>query len=263
MNPALLFLVLSASPAELAVFPVVKTETGTLSADTVHARVETLAKRRAGIDVVSRSAFLTTSRDTIRALGDCALESQCLARVARAFTARYLVVVVVNTTVEPPLVATLLVDVDAQKLVHRSLEDGGQGLLARLDLQVDGALDAAGLDRLARLTVRTEPPDARVQVSRPARRDADGTLWVASGDVRLAVQRDGFEPEQRALSLTPGADQTVDIRLDRESSILASPWLWIGVAAVVAAGASAAFVVGENDRAVCACVGPTDCPPGC
>jgi hypothetical protein len=257
------FTLLVASASELAVFPVVKTEAGDISADAVHAHVEAIATRRAGIEVVSRSQFLTTPRETIRALGDCAIEAACLARVARAFTARYLVVVIANTTVDPPLVGTLLIDVDEQKLVHRSLGDGELPPLRRVDKQVDDALDAAGFERLARLTVRAEPEDADIQVTTAARRDADGTFWVAPGDVTLDVRREGFEPEQRTLVAAPGGDQSVEIQLSRDASVLTSPWLWIGVGVAVAAGVGAAVFVSRQDPAECACVGPADCPPGC
>ncbi len=263
MNAAVLTLLVASSAAELAVFPVVKTEAGDISADAVHARVEAIATQRAGIEVVSRSQFLTTPRETIRALGDCALEAACLARVARAFTARYLVVVIANTTVQPPLVGTLLIDVDEQKLVHRSLGDSTLPPLRRVDEQMDDALDAAGFERLARLTVRAEPADANVLVDTAARRDADGTFWVAPGDVILEVRRDGFESQQRTLVATPGGEQSVDVELSRQSSLLASPWLWIGVGVAVAAGVGAAVLVTQHEPAECACVGPADCPPGC
>ncbi len=263
MIATLLAGLVAATTPEVAVFPVVKAKVGEVTADDVHARVEAIASKRAGLSIVSRTTFLTTPREVIRQLGDCALEAECLARGARAFTARYLVVVVANTALEPPLVATLLIDVDEQKLIHRAV--GGAPdtpIFARIEDQLDAALDTAGFARLARLTVQAEPRDATVEVPASVRRDADGVFWVAPGDVELDIKRVGYESEHRSIALAPGGAETIAVELNAEGSILSSPWLWIGVGVVIAAGVSVA-VVATQTPGECACVGDVACPPGC
>lgn len=256
-------LVASATP-QAAVFPVVKAPLGEFTADDVHARVESIAAARAGLSIVSRTAFLTTPREVTRQLGDCALEAECLARVARAFTARYLVVVVANTSLEPPLVATLIIDVDEQKLLHRAVgREPDPALLTRIEAQLEAAFDAAGFARLAKITVVAEPEDATVDIPTSVRRDDEGVFWVAPGDVELEVKRAGYETEHRALTLDSGGAQTIDVRLNPEGSVLSSPWLWLGVGVAVAAGVGAAVFVTRSDPAECVCVGDAACPPGC
>lgn len=264
MIATLLAGLLATATPQAAVFPVVKARLKEVTADDVHARVEAIAARRAGLSIVSRTAFLTTPNEVIRQLGDCALEAECLARAARSFTARYLIVVVANTELDPPLVATLLIDVDEQKLVHRAV--GGEPnkpLSARIEEQVDAALDAAAFVRLARLTIQAEPRDSTIEVPGSVRREADGIFWVAPGDIQLDVKRVGYETEHRSIALAPGSTETIDVALSPEASVFASPWLWLGVGAVVAAGIGAAVYATRPGADECACVGDIACPPGC
>ncbi|MEQ8277851.1 MAG: hypothetical protein RMA76_21475 [Deltaproteobacteria bacterium] len=255
---------LAATAPQIAVFPVVKASFGEVTADGVHERVEATVAARAGVSVMSRTTFLTTPRDVVNRLRDCALEAECLAREARNFSARYLVVVIANTTVQPPIVGTLLIDVDEQKLVHRAVGGKEGAPLDRIALQVDEALDRAHFVRLSRLSIRADPADATVRLVPAVRRDVDGTFWVNPGEVQIEVQRKGYEPDRRALQLAPGESQTLEVRLQEASSVLASPWLWIGVGAAVAASVGAAVVITQSGAGVdCACVGEGMCPPGC
>lgn len=100
--------------------------------------------------------------------------------------------------------------------------------------------------------IEVKPLDAEVQVNgRIIERGLlAGEIFVGPGEVTIAAQREGYRPEQRAVSVSPGGSEPVkvSIQLSRlEPPRPAPPPLWpviaLGVAGAVGVGVGVGLVV--------------------
>lgn len=111
--------------------------------------------------------------------------------------------------------------------------------------------EARGQVGAVRIEVR--PPDAEVQVNgRVIERGLlAGELFVGPGAVAIAVRREGYRPEQRTLTVSPGGSGKVSLHLRREAPPPPSPPpLWpaiaLGAAGVAGVGVGVGLVVAGN-----------------
>jgi hypothetical protein len=108
---------------------------------------------------------------------------------------------------------------------------------------------------VGRFQLQLQPANAAVTLNGTVLANSAAPLMLAVGDHQLIVSADGYLSEERTLSVTGGEDTTLPFTLlpqpsapiaataptpveaEKKSSILASPWLWVAVGAVVVGAA--------------------------
>ncbi|MCK6548482.1 hypothetical protein L6R52_21730, partial [Myxococcota bacterium] len=252
----------------VATVPAVVPATARAEVRVIRDAVERAARGRGALSVLSEEESFAVSTELTDQVLDCGGDTACLAAALARIGVPLGLVAVLNLELEPPLLGLVLID---GRRAHVLGEDIGPWSAER-----DGALtdvvrrraaklfDAAGFVERARLTVVTDPPGALVRVSRAegavvAELRADG-LALAPGRHRIDVELAGHVPVSRELELAAGADVVERIELEREGSIVSSPWLWIAVGAAIAGGAAAALVLTRStERVACVPLAGVDC----
>lgn len=140
---------------------------------------------------------------------------------------------------------------------HREARDALDGVLSDPDARED-VRDAARSMRveeqaqLARLVLSLEPPMVRLRIDghpRPDRGERPLVLEVDPGSRALDVERDGARPYRWSGRLSPGEERRLDVALQAEVSerrVVKSPWLWVGVGAVLVAVVTVIVVARAN-----------------
>jgi hypothetical protein len=110
---------------------------------------------------------------------------------------------------------------------------------------------------VGKVTVDLQPPDARLALNGTiVQVGVNHLLTLMAGDYEMKVSAPGYSDEQRALHVAAGQESTVRVELpkqievlqpvppvaagpapEKHDSVLASPWLWAAVGAVVAGAA--------------------------
>jgi hypothetical protein len=223
---------------------------GTLSAETVAARLVVRAGFAVGLRVAT--AAEAHRRGVDEALRACALDAGCAALALRNAGFDFGLLTVVSLDLDPPLVASRLIDADSGRVVDRAQGTAALGapLDALLDAHVDRSLKAAGHALGARLEVALRPSGASwwlADLPRPLEPTGEAAI-VPAGRHRLLAEAPGHEALERELELAVGESRRLDLELRPAPSIWASPWLWVAVG-VVAAGATTATLIATRPGA--------------
>jgi tetratricopeptide (TPR) repeat protein len=96
----------------------------------------------------------------------------------------------------------------------------------------------------ARIKLELSPARASVLVD-GLPKEHPRQLTLAVGDHVLEFRAAGLEPQKRSLKVTGGEQRTLRIALDDTRHWYKSPWLWSGVAAVVAGSVTTALLLRE------------------
>lgn len=173
----------------------------------------------------------------------CGTEVACV-RNALGSTDVALAVVIAATPVDGQLgTAVVIVDLRAGRSIAKQFE--------RVDLEstsltrgvralLVNALREAGHELGGRVQITVEPSEATITLGE---RSVPGSFdaLLPTGRVVLRADASGHETREIPVEVRAGETTSMTVSLD-ESSILDSPWLWIGAGAVVV-GATAAIVV--------------------
>lgn len=98
------------------------------------------------------------------------------------------------------------------------------------------------LGHLARLRVHALPPEARLSIDGVVQGSGDLALTVPAGQHELRATAIGYRALVRQLDLAAGHERRLEVTLEAESTVWASPWLWTSVALVAVAGIATALV---------------------
>ena len=165
----------------------------------------------------------------------------------------------------PNVPANISIDgvVEGQGEIERRLTPGTYEVLAQAEgwqPQKATVTLAPGAETAIDLKLKPEQPTtALLKVRTPdvsANISIDGVLAgqgqierrLTPGTYEVLAQAEGWQPQKTTVTLTSGAETAIDLKLDKESSVLKSWWFWTLVATGVAAvAAGSAVALTRND----------------
>lgn len=249
-----------ASPARqrVAVLPIIIAPKKDLTASQVFKQVTDAADLRPTLRVMSIDDYYFHDGGELanRALA-CGADTACIARQLAPFDAQLGVVVIANLELEPPLLSVLLLSTAKERVIgENTAEVPAERVIASVLERTSALFDEAGHPRSGRLVIDAEPGRATVTVEGIAAKSNPGqsnAFTLPPGDYRALASLEGYEPGRTNATVKSGETTSVRITLEKETSILESPWFWvISSAVVVAAGATAAGVaLSGNERCFC------------
>lgn len=244
----------AAPPPRLAVLPVLGE---VVAVSDVFAATEQAAELRA-VRVMSVNEYFSADGGELSArAARCGGDTRCLADALAAFRADLGLVVIADASVAPPLLALLLVNSGGEVVAERYGTLEGSRFLRQLTAETTSLFDVAGLERRGRLDVAVTPADATVRVSGQSPELGSQRYLLKPGTYAVQVDAEGHQSRRRRVDIAAGDLTRLDIRLQPQSSLFSSPWLWAGVA-VVAVGAATAGVAlavdGSNQSGSSACL---------
>lgn len=251
----------------LAVLPIVtEGRHGNATLSSIFDDVAAASSRRLGLRLISYEEMFAVSQEGLGAsVIECGPDSRCIASKLRTFNARMGLIVILTFDLDPPVINVQLLDTDEQKLIaETSGELASNAISSGIRAKTEEVLAAAGFPLASRIVVEVQPPDARVRLEGGVEPDKGTTnvFTLAAGNYRVIGELEGFETSSADTAVESGQTVHVELQLSKASSIVSSPWLWIGVAAGAAAIA-AGIAVGATrrvERCLCVTVGGMGCP---
>lgn len=250
----------------LAILPiVVEGPHGRATGPQIYDAVRRATQRRLGLRLISAEEVFVASREGLtERVADCGTDDGCIASKLRMFDARFGLVVVLSFELEPPVYRLQLLDTDLGRSVGERVGEAGADVLSDLTREADELLLEAGLVERGRVVVEVEPPDAQLVLRGGGAPDrgTPNVFTLEPGRYTIEAQAEGHEAGRLDFEIKSGASQTVTLTLAEETSVWASPWLWIAIGAVVVGGTAAAVVVGQSpERCLCTTIDGRGC--GC
>lgn len=253
LTPILLsFASAASSPQPTALFPLVVGEAN-LDVALIRAEAEAAAADRRGLRLLGAEQRAV---DPQRAAA-CGANSRCLADVYADSPSTLVLVVAVNAVASPMVLSARLLDVAQARFVAEQYLDVDEAseLPAQLRTLIGATFDLAGHRRWANLLLDVKPANARVEVGSIVA--VGGPIWTPPGSVELTIRADGHRTQHLSLELEAGERRSLAVALEPEPTVLASPWFWVGAAAIVAAVA-VVTVVAWPERNTILCLPPCD-----
>lgn len=254
-------------PERLAVLPVLLGPKGTSEVRPVFDAVQSAATLRVGLRVMSiDDYYFHGGVDLARRALACGSNPACMAKELAPFGARYGMVVVINEELSPPLVSLMMLDGREGSITAQwagQVEGGAQAVYERVSGKSAEFMTNRGFVQSGRLKVRFQPEQAFLHIDEDQAPDlgTSDTFTLSPGPHTLRAVAEGHRPGQLSVNIQPGQVATAELNLEPESSVLKSPWLWVGVgAAIVSAAAVSAVVLASGSGAPCLCVVTKDQP---
>ena len=258
---SLVSLVAFAAPAgninnTLAVLPIVSPASAASQSDVFRA-VGQATRRRLGVQLLSiEEVFVANQEGLVSRVRDCGPDVQCIANRMRRFRARLGLVIVYDRSISPAILGLQLVDTDAGQLVDQTLDeiDDGGPPFAMIARRTGELLEKAGYVEAGRLTVDVDPAAAQVRLQSGVEPDLGSphVFTLPPGAYRIIAEQPGYAPAQAAVRIDGGRDTRISLRLEAQTSVWASPWLWVAVGVVVLGAVTAgAVVASQPDPRVC------------
>ncbi len=227
----------------IAVLPIVtEGPNGTATLSSIFDDVAAAVSRRLGLRLISYEELFAVSQEGLAAgVLECGPDIGCICSKLRTFNARMGLVVILTFDLDPPVITLQLLDTDDQRLIAETSGElparDANKISEGIRRKAEAVLDAAGYRPAAHLVVEVEPPNARVHLTDGLDPDKGTTnvFTVAPGSYRVQAELEGFSTGETDAIVASGETRHVHLALEEERSIVSSPWLWIGVAAGVAA----------------------------
>jgi hypothetical protein len=251
------------APALLLVVPIVVSGPhGEVSATSIEAAVDATLTYRPELRVLSHEESFVLGGGTLESrVLDCGSDKGCMAERLASLGAPLALVVSVNQISDPPFVSVLLLDVRAQRVAGSAsgaLGPDEPSIDRAIRLRASKLLEARGFAESARIVVAATPATAQVLVdgrapapAMPSDLSPRGVFTVAPGRHTISATLEGHRAASAEIDALAGQDARAVLTLEEESSLLASPWLWIAIGVVGAGTAAAALLVHSRS---CFCV---------
>ncbi len=255
-------LLLAAPDPVVMVARVIGEDTEALSDVELESAAQRVASYLPTLAVIERASFLRDHGALDRALRGCGAEGQCIAECLKEGQIRYGLFVLLNPTVNPPLLALQLFEAghaQPKALAAHSLPIPKRHQLAEIERQMGLLWRSAGYLAQGLLLVESEPAGATVFVG-PHQAPTPARLFLPAGEHALRILYPEHTETASVVRVVAAQDQHLRLVLAPESSLLRSPWLWIGVG--VAAAAAVGLMLFLPDPAPIYCTGrdPAQCP---
>lgn len=199
-------------------------------------------------------------------IGACGTDVACIGAKARGAGVDLVLVTVVNLEIEPALIVTQLVGASSDTVRQRGVAEvpHDQDLRRALLDHVSAVLVEDLHPRLGRLVVDMNPRDAALSIDGlpPPSRMVRGGWLVEPGLHEVLATAPDHRDASAVADVPAGGEVTLSLALEPESSWVRSPWLWIAVGVVVAAGATTAALAattGDPGVVVCHASSPARC----
>lgn len=214
-----------------------------------------------GVEVVPRAELLSIEDD----LRECAAELACIARTLRDRKVDLALSIIADIRTRPQAVTSQLIDSRSGAVIGRKFMEldpsspKRAALESALASEVNALFEGTGHPIGGRVIVETTPGDASVAVGDALPATAN-TFTVVPGQYVVLAKKPGYEDAHAPVTVVRGAETKVAMHLEPSSSVIESPWLWLGVAGA-AAGAVTAVLLIANSGMRCHCIGsdPDDC----
>lgn len=256
------------STESLAVLPIVAAGPhGQASMSAIYDAISRSTETRLGLRVISAEEMFVASRDGLaQRVADCGTDASCIASKLRMFNARFGLVVVLSFELDPPIYSLQLLDTDLGRKIGERVGDipKGSSTMQVVTEQADALLESAGFSRSGRVTIEVEPRRAQLQLTQGGEPDLGtaNVFTLAPGRYTVEAHLEGYKPATVEFEVGPGSTQSHTLSLQEDSSVWASPWLWVVVGVVaVGAGATAVAVSQRPDPCVCTTLNGLGC--GC
>lgn len=207
-----------------------------------------------------RPVDVDTRRAIVESMRECNEEVECVERILRSAQIDVVVHIVANFEVDPPILSTEVQDVSSGDIIVSDVTETRRDVTivkAAVDETVVHVFSSAGYEIGGQLFVDVEPKDATVTIDTTGFRMllSPRRFSVPVGTVGIRAERDGYEAATRKVHVEPGATESVHLDLTPlpSESLLASPWFWVGVGAVVLVTGGVVLAV-QADRPATFCV---------
>jgi hypothetical protein len=228
-----------------------------------------VADLRIGIDAARYDEIYLESAESVAKLAaSCGSNTSCLNRALLGAGYALGLRLVINAELDPALLTLEIVDTARDRvLASDRAEVHASALLDAARASASRALDRAGFKIGARVFVTVVPEDAEIALDEGTRADPGrpNRFTIRPGRHSVRARKAGYAPTESVVETQEGAETMVMLRLSeqgKEASILESPWLWVGAAAVVAGGiALGAWAARPSPTCLCVPVRGGSCPP--
>ena len=203
-----------------------------------------------------------------RRLAGCQADPKCYAELLGGVDARYLLVITATHLDELRLVGARLLDLQDLAILGESIEEvpSEQSDLEAVAARIRDCIPQARWEPFGRLVVDATVPGAQVSVQ--GRLVGTTPLpeigFLVPGTYRVEATKQGFLPASAEVAITQGQRARAELALQAEAEPSSgATWLWVGLGALVVAGAAATGVVlatrGGGDPSFCSAPNPDLC----
>jgi len=232
------------SAAAIAVIPILVGSQLELGLSAIQAEVAATTAWRPSVRLVEADARIDS----------CGADAACLAKELEPYGVTFALLLVLNSEVDPPILAVRALDVSKREIVAQELGPIDGSLPETLRARSAKVLDALGFKPAGRIAVKS---DGEIAVDPAPLEGGESRYWVAPGRYRVTA-RWGDRSAAEEVVVAAGEEREVVLIPIEQPSLIESPWLWIGVAAGAAAIA-AAIVLGTRERGTDVCLGRPPC----
>ncbi len=211
---------------------------------------------RVGLDLLPATTVFELPSDWKDRLLRCGPDERCAQDKLRGLGADIALVVIMNRTVDPPIL-----DLRSIGQLSASLT---QSTSRAESLMVDWAnqhLTQAGYAKMGRLVVKVQPADSVVTVGERISHGPVAKLVLAPGNHAVLVERSDFDPQKIDVLVEPSSETQIDVSL-KSQSVTWWPWA-VGGGVVVAASVVTAVLVTRGSSCLCVKQMGTECVSSC
>lgn len=243
----------------LAVLPVILAGDARTSVGTVFDAVQAAGDLRLGLEIMTLDEYYShEGAEIAESALACGQDTACMSQKLAPLSTDLGLVVVINRELDPPLLSAVLLDTQRRRVAAESygqVKGGPDRVGPELERIVASFFDKLAIPKAGRLVVAVDPKEARVVIpgDYPPDRGASNAFTVPPGTYEVAASLDGYRRSTAAAIVRSGETTQLALQLEPESSLLSSPWFWLGTG-VAAAAIVTTIIVVTRPAESCVCV---------